>query len=271
MIELFKLIENIQSKYSKKTFGIAILIVLGTSFILTRYFKFDKSLVHGVLLIFVCLLLVEIYLRNNASKLRDTNKTTLYKLYTLQEIMYNHIESQKMKNPDLTRQQIMEAKKRVKLDSLYLDANLIQFLDSITYLNKYNPDVYFLLLKSINNLLKLRNMIELYYAANGTLPENCYAIHEQVNNQIADSMNYMHSFIYTIPKTNTFYKQHSALQQRLFILLRRHSDFTKKACELKLKQEGRNNDTKVISRPEDPKGQLHVENTLQNSYDIYLG
>lgn len=269
-MELINVLENIKgSLYSKNNLWYGSIISILVLIIITNYFKFDKSVVQGVLLIVLGIFVLEMFLVYKSRKLVDLNKITLYKLYSIQKIVYNHIESQKLKNPNLTEVQLMELKKRQKLDYLYMDANIINFLYDITYLNDYNPDVYFLMLKSINNILKLRHFIEYYYKENNRLPENCYSIYEQINIELLETMNYIHSFIFTLPKSNQFYNQHSLLQKRLFILLKRHSEFARKACELKKKQEGVNNDTKIIQKTDFPRGYNSIKESL-HSHEIYV-
>lgn len=268
-MEIVKTIENIKgSIYSKQTFWTAIILSIVSITILTRYFKFDKSLIQGVLLIIVGLVIIEMFLKYKSSKLTDLNKITLYKLYSVQKSVYNYIESQRLKNPNLTTKQIQDIKKKNKLEYLYLDANIINFLYDILYLNEYNPEVYYSLLKTINNILNLRYMIENYYNETNNLPENCYTIYEQINIEILEAMNYIHSFIFSIPKANKMYQQHKVLQDRLYILLKRHSDFAKRACELKNQKEGVNNDTKIIQNTRDPRGVNTIDHP--HSYEIYV-
>lgn len=256
------------SIYSKHTFWSAILLAILSITILTRYFKFDKSVIQGVLLLVVGLVIIEMYLKYKSNKLTDLNKITLYKLYSIQKSVYNYIESQRLKNPNLTEKQIQDLKKKNKLDYLYLDANIINFLYDILYLNEYNSDVYYSLLKTINNILNLRYMIENYYNQTNNLPENCYTIYEQINIEMLEAMNYMHSFIFSIPKMNKMYQQHKILQDRLYILLKTHSEFAKRACMLKKQKEGVNNDTKIIQNTRDPRGVINLDNPT--SYDIYV-
>lgn len=268
-MEIIKSIESIKSSiYSKQNIWKGILLAIGVVVILTRYFKFDKSIVQGVLLITLPLVIIEMYLKHKSNKLIDLNKVTLYKLYSIQKFVYNYVESQRLKNPNLTEMQIEEVKKKQKLDYMYLDANIINFLYDVLYLNEYNPDVFYLLTKSINNVLHLRYMIEYYYNKTNKFPENCYTIYEQINIEILEAMNYMHSFIFSIPKMNKMYQQHKVLQDRLFILLKRHSQFAKQACILKKQQEGINNDTKIIQNSSDPRGIDTIE--PNDSHNIYV-
>lgn len=269
-MEIIKLIENIKDNtYSKTTLSYAIILAISSIIILTRYFKFDKSISQGILLILVAIIIIEMYLRYKSSKLTDMKKITLYKLYTIQKTVYDYIESQRLKNPNLTEKQLKETKSKQKLEYMYLDANIIIFLYDILYLNEYNPDVYYLLLKSINNILHLRYMIEYYYIETKSLPENCYTIYEQINIEILEAMNYMHSFIFKIPKANKMYEQHKELQNRLFVLIKRHAEFARRACELKKMQEGINNDTKFNNKPEFPRGIVY-ENDINKIYSLYV-
>lgn len=274
-MEIVKAIENIKNNmYSKVSLGTGVLSVIIIIFILTKYLTFDKSILQGVVLIVIAISIIELYLKHTSSKLTDLNKITLYKMYSIQKSTYDYVESQRLKNPKLTEKQIQEEKRKQKLEYLYIDANLINFLYDISYFNNYNKDVYFLLVKTIDNILKLRYMIEYYYKETNKLPENCYVIHEQINIEIMEAMNYMHSFIFSVPKVNMMYKQHKELQYRLFALLKRHSEFVRLACELKKKQDGINNDTKMIYKTKFPRGILSKSSDnsydYENSYEIYV-
>jgi hypothetical protein len=134
------------------------------------------------------------------------------------------------------------------------------------YLFDYNQEAFYMLTKCVNNVLRLRNSIEIFYDANKVFPENSCQITEQADILVTECMNNMHSFIFSIPKMNKLYEEHNRLQTRLFVLLRRHTDFLRLACEMKRKQEGISSTTKFISKNDVPRG--YVENG--NTFNIFV-
>ena len=153
--------------------------------------------------IILALYIVNIYVRMSKSDLEDNNKIIHVKLDTLQSKVYEYVTYKIMMSEMQINQN--ELYKKNKLDSLYIDANMITFLYSILPLYEYNPSEFYLLVKGTNNILKLRNDIERYYKANGEYPEN---IHEMLQIAIqlkTNCMNNLQNFIYTVPKQNKMY------------------------------------------------------------------
>jgi hypothetical protein len=149
------------------------------------------------------------YVRVNQNDLGDNNKMIYLKLETLQSKMYEYVKykiaTSSSGSLKLSQTEIEKLYERNKLDSLYIDANMIVFLYSILQLYEYNPQEFYLLVKGTNNILKLRHDIERFYEAEGQYPEN---IHEML--QIAlqlktNCMNNVQNFIYTVPKQNKMY------------------------------------------------------------------
>jgi hypothetical protein len=76
------------------------------------------------------------------------------------------------------------------------------------YLFDYNQEAFYMLTKCVNNVLRLRNSIEIFYDANKVFPENSCQITEQADILVTECMNNMHSFIFSIPKMNKLYEEH---------------------------------------------------------------
>ena len=86
----------------------------------------------------------------------------MMKLSTLQKKSLEYItdqirlmNSQVSNRGSLSQKDIDELYKRHELSSLYIDANLINFLFSVIRLYDYNPGEYYALLQGTNNILKI--------------------------------------------------------------------------------------------------------------------
>ncbi len=177
-------------------------------FFLTKLNFFGNSIYILIAVIFT-LYITNMYVRVNQNDLGDNNKMIYLKLETLQSKMYEYVKykiaTSSSGSLKLSQTEIEKLYERNKLDSLYIDANMIVFLYSILQLYEYNPQEFYLLVKGTNNILKLRHDIERFYEAEGQYPEN---IHEML--QIAlqlktNCMNNVQNFIYTVPKQNKMY------------------------------------------------------------------
>lgn len=177
-------------------------------FFLTKLNFFGNSIYVLIAVIFT-LYITNMYVKVNQNDLGDNNKMIHLKLETLQSKMYEYVKykiaTSSSGSLKLSQTEIQKLYERNKLDSLYIDANMIVFLYSILKLYEYNPQEFYLLVKGTNNILKLRHDIERFYEAEGQYPEN---IHEML--QIAlqlktNCMNNVQNFIYTVPKQNKMY------------------------------------------------------------------
>jgi hypothetical protein len=178
--------------------------------ILTKFNFFNNQSIFILIAFVLTLFLTNVFVKVTQSDLSDANKITYSKLESLQDKVYDYIrykvnvstiDSMKLSQKDI---QLLHEKNN--LDSLYIDANMIDFLYSIIKLYDYNQNEYYLLLKGTNNILKLRKDIEKFYESESDYPEN---IHEMLQIAIqlkANCMNNVQNFIYTVPKTNKMYK-----------------------------------------------------------------
>jgi len=156
------------------------------------------------------LYLTNLYVKVNNTNVNDRNKDIYLQLEALQNLTYAFIKY-KINIVGTSNQQINETDKQKifdknKLDSLYIDSNLIEFLFSITTLSEYNPFEFYMLIKGTNNILKLKNQIEKFYEANGDYPENINEMFEIALQLKTNCMNNLQNFIYSVPKTNVMYK-----------------------------------------------------------------
>jgi hypothetical protein len=187
----------------------------------------------------------------------------MYHLNVLQEITNTYIDK-KLKDPSrqfkLSKQQLDTIYINNKLSYLYIDSNLIEFLYSIKILAEWNDSEFYLLLKGTNNILKLRNEIEEYYKANNKYPDNVLEIFEQCLLLRSNTINNLHRFIYSVPKTNMMYNYTNKIIDRYMVLISRNTDKIYYYTQDHIKMTGINNSTKFISynttRPYDPSGTL---------------
>lgn len=206
-------------------FQVSMLIIL-IFFTFTYLFPNDYANVI-ILIVFSCII-AYFYVQYKKTDLSDRNRIIMNHLMTLQETVNKFIDknlSQKNKlSSKLSTKEINQIYKNNILDSLYIDSNMIEFLYSIVNLYQYNQSEYYLLLKGTNNILKLRNEIETYYEANHIYPDNINQMMETALILRSNTINNIHNFIYSIPKTNMMYNYINSLIYRYMILISRNID-----------------------------------------------
>ena len=190
-----------------------------------------------------------VIVKNN--KTRDFNRITMMKLSTLQKKSLEYItdqirlmNSQVSNRGSLSQKDIDELYKRHELSSLYIDANLINFLFSVIRLYDYNPGEYYALLQGTNNILKIKRDIDMY---NGEYPENTSELFESALELKRKTINNMHNFIYTVPKMNIMYNYIDDSIERYSILISRVTDDICKSYKAALNKGGINSSTKFVN------------------------
>lgn len=206
-------------------FKVCIIIIL-IFFIFT--YLFPKEYSNIVILLVFSLIVAYYYITYNNSNLNDKNRIIMNHLMSLQENVNTFIDKNlKEKNKlssKLSKDDINNIYKKNQLDSLYIDSNMIEFLYSIIHLSEYNDYEFYLLLKGTNNILKLRLEIETYYEANGTFPDNINQMMENALFLRSNTINNMHHFIYSVPKSNSMYNYINDIIKRYMILISRNTD-----------------------------------------------
>lgn len=170
-------------------------IVLGFFGLYTLLNKFFRQSVYAILLSAVVILIIKYVLERYNLANEDKNKSIFNKLNDLQQEMNSYIET-KYKNLPVQSDNLY---KKVKLDYMYSDANLISFLHHRLYLSKYNKDSYSELVKKVNLFLKLKYFYE--------IKEQRYKTQllETLNQLKKEIVNIFHTFIYTVPKMTNMY------------------------------------------------------------------
>lgn len=213
-----------------------------------------------IVIIFICILLVFCILDTRKIQsfldIRDTqsigdfNTQTYIQLQALQAKVVNHIEY-KIKLSSISGQQLpredhQKLLERNRLDSLYIDSTMINFLHSVLPLYEYNQDEFYMLIKGTNNILKIRKEIEDFYTANSTMtpdpepakrvsfkepkPFKTDGLYTQNLSEMfriavdlkSNCVNNLHNMIYKVPKTNKFYRYINNVVDRYIILINRN-------------------------------------------------
>lgn len=272
------MIENLQNLFTKqhgsffKTLQFeSIVVFVFIVFFFTYYFKNSYGFV--IILIFFALFIANSYTDVKKEDLTDFNQITLAKLQKLQNFT-NSVVSKKIK---LTNQKMLTAIERQKLyksnvlDSLYIDANMIHFLESILPMAQYNETQFLLVLTGTNNILKIKSQIDKYYESNKTYPENTSELFQIANNLKSNVINDIHEFIYTLPKTKIMRNYLRDIIDRYSVLINRITDSIHESYKHNIKQRGINVSTNFVSyNNTKPFDQLSNHQILPNISDNNL-
>lgn len=234
-----------------KTLQFETLVIIVFIIIFFTHF-FNKSYGFIIILLTFAAFIANSYVNIKTERLSDFNHITLIKLQKLQNAanttLNNKINLINNSNPNLLTP--LERKKLYlssNLDSLYTDANMIHFLESILPLSKYNENTFYQLLKTTNNILKIKLEIDTYYKANQKYPENTSELLEIANQLKTDAINHLHDFIYSIPKIQIMRKYLDDVIDRYSVLINRITDSIHTSYKNNIKQRGINVSTKFVS------------------------
>lgn len=258
---------NSLKKHGEFNYYVKIQIVI--IFILLMY-----MLNNNATTVVAALILTNLYIKSFVDDTKDMNQQIYMKLQELQIKVYDHVKM-KIKRATKSGLKISNEDKIVifnknNLDSLYIDANMIEFLYSIIDLNKYNSESYYLLLKGTNNILKLYNEIDIYYKSNKDvhvedkkkrasfrieLPEKTESLYleniPEMYNIALDirrvSINSLHDMIYSVPKNNKMYSYVDKVIERYSVLIDVHLDKIKEYNNDFIKADGINNRTQFLN------------------------
>ena len=279
--------EDIQNLFLNQHGGYAKILQFETLVIIIAIIIFFTIFFPNTYAFIIILLMFAIYFANSFvtiqnSSVNDFNHITMVKLQQLQQKSNEHIRMKldviQNSNPSvLSQSEIQKMYDSNNLNSMYIDANMIHFLDSILPLFEYNNYIYYSLLKGTNNILRIKEEIDTYYEANGEYPININEMFETALELRMKTINNMHDFIYTIPKSNTMYKYLNDVTNRYSVLISRVTDSiyvdTKKNIELR----GINANTKFVSynktKPFDPKYNHPIipnTNNNENMVQFYI-
>jgi hypothetical protein len=143
---------------------------------------------------------------------------------------------------------------------------MIHFLESILPMAKYNETQFLLILNGTNNILKIKNEIDIYYNSNKKYQENTSELFQMANNLKIKVINDIHEFIYTIPKNQIMRNYLRDIINRYSILINRITDSIHNSYKNNIKQRGINASTIFVSYDETkPFDQLSNHSVIPNS------
>lgn len=247
-IDLF--LNSTSEYYNKLTQFQLIVLCLLLIYIFTQYF--NKTYGFVIILLAFLIYISETFVTFKRENISNDNTTTMNKLIKLQNIIDKHIsnrikKSQKNFNINIKSDINRYLFTKSRLDNLYIDSNIINFLYSITPLSNYNSFEFYKLCIGTNNILKLKNQIEEYYLQNNDYPINIAEMLEDSIMLKKNCINNIHNFIYSIPKSNMMYKYNESVLNRYIILISRNIDDIHKYYKNYNKKYGYNTSTKIIT------------------------
>lgn len=219
-------------------------VIIFAIVVLVAMTVFPNDYYKVIILIVFAWFVIDKYIVVSSEFLTDTNENVMKNLDKLQSVMYDYIDYDiKLKRIKATPSEIVSMKNAVKLDSLYLDSNMIDFLESILPLSEFNRDQFFLLLKGTNNILKIRKEIQTFYNANKQYPSNTGEMVKTAIDLRLKCLNNIHNFIYTVPKHPELYEYNYTALNRYDTLITRTVNVLHKFSEHKIEIEGVNANT----------------------------
>lgn len=237
-----------------KIIVIAAIVLFGFTYIFPNNYAFIITL-----LIFTGYV-VNTYITYVSQSVSSKNKQIMYHLEVLQDIVNNFINKklneQSASSSKLSNKEINRIYDNNQLTSMYIDSNLIEFLYSIRNITQWDDSEFYLLLKGTNNILRLRKEIEEYYEENKRYPTNVTEMFEQSLMLRSNTINNLHRFIFSVPKTNMMYDYTNKIIKRYMVLISRNTDKIYDYVQDNIKITGINTNTKFVSynntRPYDP-------------------
>lgn len=221
--------------YSTRLQFVTIVVALIIIFSLTKIFP--KTYGFVILLLSFTLIFSNSFVRYHENAISDFNNKTLNKHAALQTVADDYLQNRPFHLPG----------KKLDLTFMHNDAELIQFTYSLLPLYEYNPNEFYLLLKGTNNILQIKQQIEDYFESNNTTPLTTPQMLQDAIQLRAQTINNIHNFIYSVPKTNAMYKYIDVVNNRYNILITRNTDIIYKYYLLHNKNKGVDNSTVYIS------------------------
>lgn len=229
-----------------------LILVIGLLVFFNYYFTNNYGFV--IILITFVIYISSMWLKARTAASVDFNKMTLYKLRRIQNAVNEVVEVKirqirKTAGREIPKRELRRLYALNKLESLYIDANMIHFIDSLSPLQKYNPSEYVLFVKGVNGILRIRREIEDFIKANGegSYPVNITEMFGSAIELKAKTINNLHNFIYTVPKTSVMYRYIDDILGRYNVLITRNLDTINHYYKDNISRQGINNRTKFIT------------------------
>ena len=182
-----------------------IIIVLVILLIGSRIFNINTS---TILLIVLGLFIGDTIVQNTNEFTLNTNKLIDYKLKVLQDNVDDYINKtlSSISQDKISNDDISKVQKKNNLDSLYIDATIIQFLYDSLYLNSVNQSEFYLLLKGTNGILSIRKDMEILLEnIKLNRNSNIQELFEAAVKLRSECQNHIHNCIYNVLKDSKMY------------------------------------------------------------------
>jgi hypothetical protein len=230
------------------------LILLAVGLVVFFNYYFTNNYGFVIILLAFVIYIASMWLKVRRTASFDFNKVTLYKLRRIQKSVNDVVEIKirqirKTSSGNISRRELRRLYASNKLESLYIDANMIHFIDSLSPLQEYNPSEYVLFVKGVNGILRIRREIEDFLEANGegSYPVNITEMFGSAIELKKKTTNNLHNFIYSVPKTNVMYRYIDDILDRYNVLITRNLDIMDRYYKDNINRQGINNRTRFIT------------------------
>lgn len=257
--EVYKLFKNERGRSIKFNTILIILIVL---MVMNFYFSGKNNnidLTSVIILIFFALIIANYYIRYEKENIDDFNINTMTKLAAIQSEMDSFIEykAEFLRKTGAKNVDYHKLFKNKKVSSLYMDANIINFLHSVLKLSEWNKELYYKLTMRTNSILFILEEIERFNESNKnselSYQENIAEMLELSMELRLRAINDIHDFIYTIPKSNRTNIYLNNVSERYRVLITRVTDNIYTHYRRALDQRGITNMTKFVNYFDSPR------------------
>lgn len=249
MNKLIELFTNGHGSFSRDLQFEVVVMVLIVIFTLVKFF--DKTYGFVIILIIFCMYLGENYVNLRTSKITDFNSITLTKLDSIQattnSIVNDRIAQLNNSRQKLSKKDIHNLYSMNKLDSLYINANMIHFIHGIIPLAQYNTVEFLLFVKGVNNILRLKKEIEEYHGESKEYPENIAEMFQTSLQLKTKTINNLHNFIYSLPKITKMYTYLGDVTQQYSELISKDIDIIHTYYKSNISERGINSTTHFVS------------------------
>lgn len=120
------------------------------------------------------------------------------------------------------------------------DADIINLIHNVIDFADYNEDAYFLMVKAIDNVLKLHEDIKIGVTRCAENIQNMVIFRD-------NALNHFHTFIYSLPSIKIVDQKYKKNMGRLQLLLQRHIDDAVRICRTQNFIRGTDVDTKFVN------------------------
>jgi hypothetical protein len=209
-------------------------------------FIFPNNYGFVIILLAFVLYVANMYIGIKSKTVSDFNKITMFKLNSIQSICNRHLQQHSPFITTMTTKQLKELQKRSVLDALYYDSDLIHFIYSIRVLADYNLPLFAQYVGGVNNILKLKKQTEDFFKENGEYPENLSEMLQVALQLRINTINNLHDFIYSVPKTSSITQYINQIVDRYNVLISRNMDVMYRYYSTNINQRGITSSTKFV-------------------------